>query len=151
MRRSSACWTVAGSRASHRQTRSRPDSWQIEAHIRLASKGVGDDPAGVLQLSYDAGRKASAALLAIQGLRATTRGGHVAVIDAVRAQLNDRGGMDVFGRLGRLRRRRNVTEYPNPDSPTVTTEEAERALETARETLDAAKRLITSGRVDQFE
>lgn len=58
-----------------------------EAHIALASKGVEDDPAGALQLSYDAARKASASLLAIQGLRATSRGGHIAVIDAVRAQL----------------------------------------------------------------
>ena len=62
-----------------------------EAHVRLASLGLDDDPAGALQLSYDAARKASAALLAVQGLRATTRGGHFAVIDAVRAQFNDRG------------------------------------------------------------
>ena len=45
-----------------------------EAHIRLATKGLTDDPARALQLSYDAARKASAALLAVQGLRATTRG-----------------------------------------------------------------------------
>lgn len=122
-----------------------------EAHIRLASKGVTDDPAGVLQLSYDAARKASAALLAVQGLRATTRGGHIALIDAVRAQFNDHGGMEVFGRLGRLRRRRNATEYPDPDSPTVTVEEAERALETARATVHAAKQLIKSGRLEPFE
>jgi hypothetical protein len=106
-----------------------------EAHVRLAGKGVTDDPAGALQLSYDAARKASAALLAVQGLRATTtsrsstRSGR---------QFNDRGGMEVFGRLGRLRRRRNATEYPDPDSPTVTVDEAERALETARSTVDAA-------------
>ena len=68
-----------------------------DAHIGLASKGTADDPAGALQLSYDAARKAAAALLAVQGLRATTRGGHIAVIDAVRAQFNDRGGMEVFG------------------------------------------------------
>jgi hypothetical protein len=43
-----------------------------EAHIGLADKGTEDDPAGALQLSYDAARKASAALLAIQGLRSTT-------------------------------------------------------------------------------
>ena len=57
-----------------------------DAHVRLASKGTSDDPAGALQLSYDAARKAAAALLAVQGLRATTRGGHIAVIDSVRAQ-----------------------------------------------------------------
>ena len=116
----------------------------------LASKGVEEDPAGVLQLSYDAARKASAALLAVQGLRATSRGGHIAVIDAVRAQFNDRGGMDVFGKLHRLRRRRNATEYPDPDSPTVTAEDARHALAIARETVDAATRLIASGRVDEF-
>jgi hypothetical protein len=31
---------------------------EAEAHIGLASKGVTDDPAGALQLSYDAARKA---------------------------------------------------------------------------------------------
>lgn len=122
-----------------------------EAHIALASKGVEDDPAGALQLSYDAARKASASLLAVQGLRATTRGGHIAVIDAVKAQFNDRGGMDVFARLHALRRRRNRTEYPDPDSPGVNEEDAQQALDTARATVDAAKRLIDSGRLDPFE
>lgn len=46
-----------------------------EAHIRLAEHGIEADPAGALQLSYDAARKAAVALLAIQGLRPTTRGG----------------------------------------------------------------------------
>lgn len=122
-----------------------------KAHIGLAGKGVEDDPAGALQLSYDAARKASAALLAVQGLRSTTRGGHIAVIDAVRVQFNDRGGMEVFGRLNRLRRRRNSTEYPDPDSPTVNADDARQALATARETVDAAKRLIESGRLDPFD
>lgn len=35
-----------------------------EAHIALAALGIEDDPAGALQLSYDASRKMSAALLA---------------------------------------------------------------------------------------
>lgn len=121
-----------------------------KAHINLATKGVEEDPAGALQLSYDAARKASAALLAIQGLRSTTRSGHI-VIDAVRAQFNDRGGMEVFGKLNRLRRRRNTTEYPDLDSPTVTDDDAGQALATARETMEAARRLIESGSLDPFE
>jgi HEPN domain-containing protein len=121
-----------------------------EAHIGLADKGTEDDPAGALQLSYDAARKASAALLAIQGLRSTTRGGHIAIV-AVRAQFNDRGGIDVFGRLNRLRRRRNTTEYPDADSPTVTEDDARQALATARETVDAARKLIDSDRLGPFE
>jgi hypothetical protein len=122
-----------------------------EAHITLASRGIEDDPAGALQLSYDAARKASAALLAVQGLRATTRGGHVAVIDAVKAQFNERGGMEIFSRLHALRRRRNRTEYPDLDSPGVNEDDARQALDTARAVVDAAKRLLDSGRLDPFE
>jgi hypothetical protein len=59
--------------------------------------------------------------------------------------------MEVFGWLGRLRRRRNATEYPDIDSPTVTVEEAGHALDTARATVGAAKRLIDSGRLEPFE
>lgn len=121
-----------------------------EAHIALAAKGVEDDPAGALQLSCDAARKASAALLAVQGLRATTGGGHIAVIDAVRKQFNDRGGIEVFGRLHALRRRRNRTEYPDLESPGVNEDDARQALDTARAIIDAAKRLIDSERVDPF-
>ena len=120
------------------------------AHVRLASKGTSDDPAGALQLSYDAARKAAAALLAIQGLRATTRGGHIAVIDAVRAQFNDRGGMEAFGRLHAMRRRRNRSEYPDEHSPGVDEQDAQQALNTAQAVIDAAKRLLDSGRLDIF-
>lgn len=122
-----------------------------EAHINLARKGIEDDPAGALQLSYDAARKASAALLAVQGLRSTTRGGHIAVIDAVRVQFNDRGGVEVFGRLNRLRRRRNSTEYPDLDSPTVTIDDAQEAVAIGTDAIHAARRLIESGRLGPFE
>ncbi|MDZ7734262.1 MAG: hypothetical protein U5R31_15350 [Acidimicrobiia bacterium] len=121
-----------------------------DAHVRLASLGIDDDPAGALQLSYDAARKASAALLAVQGLRATTRGGHIAVIDAVRAQFNDRGGVPVFGQINRLRRRRNDTEYPSPTTPGVTPGDATQALDLAAETIDGARKLLDSGRLDEF-
>lgn len=40
---------------------------EAEAHVALAAKGIENYPAGALQLSYDASRKASAALLAVQG------------------------------------------------------------------------------------
>jgi hypothetical protein len=119
-----------------------------EAHLRLATHGVADDPAGALQLGYDAARKASVAILAVQGLRATARGGHVAVIDAVVAQFGDVS--KVFGRLHTLRRRRNRTEYPDANSPTVNVNDAHQALATAEEALDAARRLLDGGRLDRF-
>ena len=51
------------------------------------------DLSGAYQLVYDALRKSATALLAVQGLRATSCGGHVAVQDAVVAQFG--GGEDV--------------------------------------------------------
>ncbi len=121
-----------------------------DAHVRLATIGTDDDPSGAFQLAYDAARKAAAALLAVQGLRATSRGGHVALIDAVRAQFNDHGGIAVFGRLHRLRRRRNTTEYPSEDSPGVNAADADAALTVAREVIDAARRLLDSDRLGPF-
>ena len=63
---------------------------QARAHLALATAGSSADldPIGAYQLLYDASRKALAAVLENQGLRATSRGGHVAVLDAVRAQLD---------------------------------------------------------------
>ena len=121
-----------------------------EAHVRLAGMGLAEDPEGALQLSYDAARKASAALLATQGLRATSRGGHIAVVDTVRAQFNDRGGLPVFGQINRLRRRRNDTEYPSATTPGVTPEEAAQALGIAQDTIEAAHKLLDSGRLDTY-
>lgn len=57
----------------------------------------------------------------------------------------------MFGRLNRLRRRRNATEYPDADSPTVTEDDARQALATARDTVDAARKLIDSGRLEPFD
>lgn len=101
----------------------------------------------MLQLSYDAARKASAALLAVQGIRATSRGGHIATVDAVRAQFNESGGIAVFGRINRLRRRRNDTEYPSPTTPGVTTDEATQALGVGQEAVESARKLLGSNRL----
>lgn len=101
-------------------------------------------------MAYDAARKAATALLAVQGLRGTIRGGHVAVINAVRAQFDETGGTALFGRVNRLRRLRNALEYPSDDSPGVAKDDAERALAVAHEAVDFAQRLLASGRLGQF-
>lgn len=120
-----------------------------EAHVRLAARGTADDPAGALQLAYDAARTSCAALLAVQGIRATTRGGHVAVIAAVRAQFGGDGG-EVFTRVDRLRRRRNRSDYPAPGSPGVTEAEAEDARSTASASIEAARRILGTGDLGPF-
>jgi hypothetical protein len=124
---------------------------EAEAHLRLSKKGVDDDPAGALQLAYDAARKACAALLAVQGLRATTQSGHKALLDAAQCQFDDRGRFVVFGRLNRLRRRRHASEYPTADSPSVTSSDAEQALRVGNDAVDAARELLASGRLSRFD
>ena len=50
-------------------------------HLEIAAAGMATDDyfAGAYQLVYDALRKSAAALLAAQGLQATSRGGHIAI------------------------------------------------------------------------
>lgn len=56
----------------------------------------------------------------------------------------------MFGRLGRLRRQRNATEYPAPDSPAITPADAAACLGTAGEMVAAARRLLDAGRLSRW-
>jgi len=79
-------------------------------------------------------------LLAHQGLRATTAGGHIAVVDVIRAQFP---GVPGLTSLDRLRRRRNQAEYPNPTSyDPITADEAKEAIEVASGCVASTDRLL---------
>jgi hypothetical protein len=82
---------------------------QARQHLNSGRAIAGGDPVGGYQLLYDAARKALAAVLENQGLRGTSRGGHIAVRDAVSAQLDPPLGT-VLRPFDRLRRRRNQAE-----------------------------------------
>jgi len=88
-------------------------------------------------LAYDAARFACIALLAQQGLRATSSGGHYAVEQAIRTQF----GVG-FRPFGALRRRRNELEYPHLPADSATAEEAEQAAQTAQSLIAAAGALL---------
>lgn len=117
---------------------------EARSHLRAADKVLDLDPAGSLHLAYDAARKAAGALLAAQGLRATTPGGHVAVQEAARAC------SPAFAAFTLLRRRRHDSEYPRPDTPTVTRADAVEALERASEMVASAGMLLDGGRLREF-
>ncbi|MDO5627403.1 MAG: hypothetical protein Q4G43_03680 [Mobilicoccus sp.] len=91
---------------------------EAERHLGSASTLADDDPAGAYDMLYSAARKAMSAALAVQGLRATSAGGHVAVQEAVTAQLGRQG--QVVKPFGRLRRTRNEADYPRLDTPQLT-------------------------------
>jgi hypothetical protein len=88
-------------------------------------------------LAYDAARFACLALLAHQGMRATTGGGHYAVERAVRAQFGEG-----FRPFADLRRRRNELEYPLLPADTATADEATEAVEVAQRLIAAANGLL---------
>jgi HEPN domain-containing protein len=98
---------------------------------------VSGDAYSAYVLAYDAARFACIALLAQQGLRATTSGGHYAVEQAVRAQFGDG-----FRPFGVLRRRRNELEYPHLPSDSATPEEAKEAVAVAQRFITAAGKLL---------
>ena len=80
---------------------------QAERTVATAAGLIAIDAHSAYVLAYDATRFACVSLLAQQGMRATTSGGHYAVERAVRAQFGPG-----FRAFGDVRRRRNELEYP---------------------------------------
>lgn len=94
-------------------------------------------PDSSIILAYDAARQACIALLAQQGLRPTTAGGHYAVEETIRAQFGP-----ALRPFGGLRRRRNELEYPQFPTEKASANEAAETLKTANEIIDAAAQLL---------
>lgn len=112
-------------------------------HIDSAAMTAAMDPEGAFTLAYDACRKTATALLAHQGLRPTSAGGHIVVVDTINAQLPGVPGLKSIDRLRRRRRRRNQAEYPDPqDYDPVTTEEVEDAIDAAQACVSASERQL---------
>jgi uncharacterized protein (UPF0332 family) len=95
------------------------------------------DPDSAFVLAYDAARQAATALLAHQGLRPTTKGGHYAVERAVRAQFGQG-----FRQFGALRRRRNELEYPERPGDSATVEEVDESIWNAEVIVTAARGVL---------
>lgn len=105
--------------------------------LTTARSAVETDPDSAFVLAYDASRQALTSLLAHQGLRPTTKGGHYAVEQAVRAQFGPG-----FRQFGALRRRRNELEYPERPGDDATQDEAAEAVDNAQAIITAAQGLL---------
>ncbi|HEX9410522.1 MAG TPA: HEPN domain-containing protein [Actinomycetota bacterium] len=110
-------------------------------HLSSAGAIRDTDPEGAYSMAYDAARKACAALLEAQGLRATSNGGHVAVKGAIMAQFSNLSGGAVVKSFDRLRRRRNDIEYPDGDSR-IDPDEVDEAIARSGAIVDFADRLV---------
>jgi uncharacterized protein (UPF0332 family) len=80
-------------------------------HLASARLLADSDPYLAYAALYDAIRKSLSALLQAQGLRATTSGGHRAVIDGIRAQFGPSMGA-LLRPVDRIRVTRHEAEYP---------------------------------------
>jgi HEPN domain-containing protein len=105
--------------------------------LETARSAIERDPDSAFVLAYDATRQALTALLAHQGLRPTTKGGHYAVEQAIRAQFGPG-----FREFGALRRRRNELEYPERPGDDATVGEASEAVESAQMIIGAAEGIL---------
>lgn len=110
-------------------------------HLATAATALSSgDLSGAYQLAYDALRKSAASLLAAQSLRATSRGGHIALQEAARAQFGST--VKAFGSFGRIRRTRNTFEYPSTITPGPSPDDVRDAITTATEARDAAMTIL---------
>lgn len=114
---------------------------QARNHLTSAGRICADDPVGGYALAYDAARKALTAIVENEGLRPTSRGGHLAVFETVRAQFDPPLGA-ILRRFNRMRTRRNDAEYPPLDAPTLTPEDVREDLVSAGEIIDLSGRVL---------
>ena len=93
-------------------------------------------------MAYDAIRGVLGALLAAQGLRVTSAGGHRAYIESLTAQFSQQQLGVSFAELDSLRQLRNDSEYPQPDLPSAYITDAKDALRVAKTVLGNAKKMV---------
>jgi hypothetical protein len=114
---------------------------RARTHVGSARQLLATDPEGAYTLAYDAGRRALAAVLQNQGLRATSRGGHTVIYEAVRAQLDPPLG-SILRPFNRMRARRNEVEYRSSEAPAVTPDEVAADLTKVEAIIDLAEKAI---------
>jgi HEPN domain len=110
-------------------------------HLATAATALSSsDLSGAYQLAYDVLRKSAASLLAAQGLRATSRGGHIAIQEAAQAQFVST--IKAFRSFGRIRRARNSFEYPSTHAPGPSPDDVRDAIAAATQAHDAALKIL---------
>lgn len=116
------------------------EGWLEVARRRLATARLygADDPESAYILSYDAARHALVGVLAHQGLRGTTEGGHLIVEQITRAQFGA-----AFAEFSVLRRRRSELEYPAFPGEKIEIEELDSAVASAGRIIDGAEQLLS--------
>lgn len=114
---------------------------QARQHVRSADAICDIPPPAGMSSCTTRARKALTAVLENQGLRPTSQGGHMAVYQAVRAQLDPPMGKTLRP-FDRMRRQRNDIEYPPTDTPQMTAADVREDLEEAHAIIDLASGVL---------
>ncbi|GHH70405.1 HEPN domain-containing protein [Promicromonospora soli] len=100
-----------------------------------------DDVAAAFVMAYDAARKALAAMLAVQGLRAKGGdGGHRVLGELMQAQLPE--DKRLLREFDWMRQKRNDTEYREENRPTATTDDVTDAIPAAERIVELGERFV---------
>ena len=100
-----------------------------------------DDIAAAFVTAYDAARKALAAMLAAQGLRAKGGdGGHRVLGDLMQAQLPEY--KQLLREFDWMRQKRNDTEYREENRPSATIEDVTDAIPAAERIVELGERFV---------
>lgn len=111
----------------------------------------GGDVDGAYVAAYDAYRMAAEALLACQGLRATSgEGSHMVVEDAVSAQFAEAVSAFAKPTFERFRRTRHSAQYFDPEAAPITREDASWAIEKGSEALAGVRAVLKDSRPGRF-
>ncbi len=129
----------------------RVDWAQIERFLQSAEKKLASarkilafDEEASLQQAYEAMLKASLGFMFSHGVRARSQPGHhIAIIEFVRTRL-DRKNATLITMFDRLRRKRSLALYD--DAGFVSHQDAEQALDTARDYLNVIRADIANRR-----
>lgn len=123
--------------------REHADQLLAQARRDLASAELLLDanPKRAYESIYDAARMALTAVLENEGLRPTSRGGHIAPFAAVSAQLDPPMGA-VLRPFDRMRRTRNRSEYPSFTTPDVTSDNVRADLSIAASIVEVCEGVL---------
>lgn len=99
------------------------------------------DPTGSFPMAYDASRKAPVAMLINQGLRPTSRGGHIVIEDALRTQLAPPRN-EIVDRFGWMRSVRTARVYPSFDRRSASAEDAAQAQAPTAQIIEKSEQLL---------
>jgi hypothetical protein len=115
---------------------------RARTHLATAAAVAVSDPTAAFQTAYDGSRKALAAIMANQGLRATTApGAHKVLLEVCLAQLDPPMGR-TLAHFDWLRRTRNQAEYPDLDAPEIDEADVKDAIRLAGGIVDLAQQVL---------